>query len=96
MNARTDAIRQIAQSHPDHQPPATDIDTIFGCDVFSLDILQKRLPKPVFRTLKATIARGERVAQLVVQRVPAVELVEVDELDATERGEGGFGSTGLR
>lgn len=42
------------------------------------------------------IARGERVAQLVVQRVPAVELVEVDELDATERGEGGFGSTGLR
>ena len=61
MNARTDAIRQIAQSHPDHQPPATDIDTIFGCDVFSLDILQKRLPKPVFRTLKATIARGERL-----------------------------------
>ena len=43
-----------------------------------------------------TIARGERVAQLVVQRVPAVELVEVDELDATERGESGFGSTGLR
>ena len=30
MNARTDAIRQIAQSHPDHQPPATEIDTIFG------------------------------------------------------------------
>lgn len=43
-----------------------------------------------------TIARGERVAQLVVQRVPAVELVEVDELDSTKRGEGGFGSTGLR
>ena len=61
MNARTDAIRQIAQSHPDHQPPATEIDAIFGCDVFSLDILQKRLPKPVFRMLKATIARGERL-----------------------------------
>ncbi|WP_304008844.1 glutamine synthetase III, partial [Desulfovibrio piger] len=61
MNPRTDAIRQIAQSHPDHQPPAADIDAIFGCDVFSLDILQKRLPKPVFRTLKATIARGERL-----------------------------------
>ena len=42
------------------------------------------------------IARGERVAQLVVQRVLAVDLVEVDELDETERGEGGFGSTGLR
>ena len=61
MNARTDAIRQIAQSRPAHQPPATEIDAIFGCDVFSLDILQKRLPKPVFRMLKATIARGERL-----------------------------------
>lgn len=38
--------------------------------------------------------RGERVAQMVVAPVGAVELVEVDELDATERGIGGHGSTG--
>ena len=41
-----------------------------------------------------TIARGERIAQLVLQRVERADLVEVDELPSTARGEGGFGSTG--
>lgn len=41
-----------------------------------------------------TLHRGERVAQLVIQRVEAVELTEVDRLPASERGPGGFGSTG--
>ena len=40
------------------------------------------------------IRRGERIAQLVIVAVPAVTLREVDELPASERGEGGFGSTG--
>ncbi len=42
-----------------------------------------------------TISRGDKVAQLVVQPVATVELAEVDLLDSTERGEGGFGSTGV-
>jgi dUTP pyrophosphatase len=42
-----------------------------------------------------TLERGERVAQLIVQTVAAAELVEVDELPASERGAGGFGSTGF-
>lgn len=37
---------------------------------------------------------GERLAQLVVAPVARCEVVEVEVLDATERGEGGFGSTG--
>jgi dUTP pyrophosphatase len=37
---------------------------------------------------------GERIAQMVVQRVEHVEFDAVDELDATERGDGGFGHTG--
>lgn len=37
---------------------------------------------------------GERIAQLVVLAVPAVEVVEVGELPPSERGEAGFGSTG--
>jgi len=41
-----------------------------------------------------TIARGDRVAQLVIQTVPRVEMVEVDTLSDTDRGAGGFGSTG--
>jgi dUTP pyrophosphatase len=43
-----------------------------------------------------TIARGERIAQLVVQRVERAALVEVGEIAATRRGAGGFGSTGVR
>jgi len=40
------------------------------------------------------IAPGERIAQLVVARHEQVEWEEVDVLDETERGAGGFGSTG--
>ena len=40
------------------------------------------------------IVPGERIAQMVIARHEQVEWVEVDELDATERGAGGFGSTG--
>jgi dUTP pyrophosphatase len=41
------------------------------------------------------IARGDKLAQLVIQPVVRADLVEVDELDDTVRGEGGFGSTGV-
>lgn len=40
------------------------------------------------------VARGDRIAQLVVQRVEHVAFTPVDALDETERGLGGFGSTG--
>jgi len=42
-----------------------------------------------------SISRGDRIAQLVVAPVVAVELEESETLDATVRGEGGFGSTGV-
>ena len=37
---------------------------------------------------------GDRIAQLVIMKVEAPELFEVDELDKTQRGSGGFGSSG--
>jgi dUTP pyrophosphatase len=40
------------------------------------------------------IQDGDRIAQLVVARVEMLPAVEVDELKDSERGEGGFGSTG--
>lgn len=40
------------------------------------------------------IARGDRIAQMVIARVEQVELAEVTSLDDTARGNGGFGSTG--
>lgn len=39
--------------------------------------------------------RGDRIAQLVIQQVPIVDLQEVDSLDETERGSKGFGSSSL-
>lgn len=42
-----------------------------------------------------TVHRGDRIAQLVIQRVEHADFVVVDELDDTERGLGGFGSTGV-
>jgi dUTP diphosphatase len=51
-------------------------------------IMQNTGPEPV------TLSRGERVAQLVFARFEALDVEEVEELSDTERGEGGFGSTG--
>lgn len=41
-----------------------------------------------------TVERGQRIAQLVVQAVEHVRLVETDELESSARGSSGFGSTG--
>ncbi|WP_249412880.1 dUTP diphosphatase [Paenibacillus antibioticophila] len=43
-----------------------------------------------------TISRNERIAQMVFQIVPEVELTQVDELSETVRGAGGFGHTGTK
>jgi dUTP pyrophosphatase len=41
------------------------------------------------------LSRGDRIAQLLIQPVGHAEVVEVPSFEATQRGEGGFGSTGL-
>jgi dUTP pyrophosphatase len=41
-----------------------------------------------------TLRRGDRIAQLVVQRVETATFVETEELTSSARGEGGYGSTG--
>lgn len=42
-----------------------------------------------------TISRGDRIAQIVVVPVVQAAITEVDDLDDTDRGAGGFGSTGV-
>lgn len=39
---------------------------------------------------------GERIAQMIISKFEQAELIEVETLDETERGEGGFGSTGTK
>ena len=41
------------------------------------------------------ITRGQKIAQMVIQRVEHAQLTEVDDLGETSRGEHGFGSTGV-
>lgn len=43
---------------------------------------------------KFSIKRGERIAQLIIEKISTPDVLEVDDLDNTERGIGGFGSTG--
>lgn len=43
---------------------------------------------------EVSIQRGDRIAQLVIQKVYRIEWEEVDSLDVTQRAEGGFGHTG--
>ena len=43
-----------------------------------------------------TVEAGERIAQLVFSKYEQAEFIEVKELSETERGEGGFGHTGLK
>jgi dUTP pyrophosphatase len=45
-------------------------------------------------TTPVTLSRGDRIAQLVVQRVERLDIVEVETLPESHRGAGGFGSTG--
>ncbi|MDD6284566.1 MAG: dUTP diphosphatase [Firmicutes bacterium] len=44
----------------------------------------------------ASVTHGERIAQLVIAPFLAADFNEVDELNDTERGSGGFGSTGTK
>ncbi len=41
-----------------------------------------------------TIMPGDRIAQMILQKVELIQWIEVDELGSSERGAGGFGSTG--
>lgn len=43
-----------------------------------------------------TVESGERIAQLVLARHEVIEWEEVDELSSSDRGAGGFGSTGIK
>lgn len=43
-----------------------------------------------------SVSVGDRIAQLILEKIETPEVTVVEELDETDRGEGGFGSTGVR
>ena len=46
------------------------------------------------KEVKKTFKRGDKITQLVLVDIPEFEFVHADKLEHTERGDGGFGSTG--
>jgi dUTP pyrophosphatase len=47
-------------------------------------------------TEEQIINSGDRVAQMIIQKVEKIEWIKADELETSERGDGGFGSTGKK
>ena len=47
-----------------------------------------------FGTEPFQVKKGDRIAQLILERICMADLVELSSLNNTERGDGGFGSTG--
>ena len=52
------------------------------------------LSTDLFANLNLSIAAGDRIAQLVVMQLAPVHFIQTEQLSASQRGEGGFGSTG--
>lgn len=63
-------------------------------DKLNISDWSKKVTLEEFALSKAPYAVGDRVGQLVVMPYPRVEIEEVNELSETDRGTGGFGSTG--
>ena len=67
-----------------------------GNEVFGLFRRNRRIQDAILTYNTAIeIKRGDKIAQLVIQKIPDIELIEADELNETARGAGGFGSTGV-
>lgn len=49
-----------------------------------------------FGTEDFEVKKGERICQMIIERIAITKLVEVEELNDTKRGAGGFGSTGTK
>ena len=65
------------------------------CVILHRNFTYNELREP--STIKSfVINEGDRIAQLVVAKLPLVEFVKVENLTETERGEGGFGHTGIK
>lgn len=42
------------------------------------------------------VTQGDRIAQLIIEKIAMLDVIQVEDLDDTDRGAGGFGSTGSK
>jgi dUTP pyrophosphatase len=71
--------------------PKTKLEVVDG-DRWTSGVVRRQTIEPKFNENNYNI--GDRVAQMVILPYPKVTFVEKDELSETDRGEGGYGSTG--
>ena len=64
------------------------------CWSIILMLISKVSPRKIVRLDSYLVSEGDRIAQLVLEKIYTPSVVEVNSLSATERGVGGFGSTG--
>lgn len=63
--------------------------------VFSLKGVEPSIDSVKHLDMTYIIRKGDRIAQAIIQRLPDVEIIEVEALGESDRGAGGFGSTGV-
>ena len=63
---------------------------------FSCALMGFRVCKNQFVCLFVLVKKGDRIAQLILERIAIAEVEEVDDLEESTRGSGGFGSTGVK
>lgn len=56
---------------------------------------ERKVGQETFYSTPHKVCKGDRIAQLIIQQVPPVDMIEVDDLDPSDRGTNGFGSTGI-
>jgi len=66
----------------------------FSCSIILMSISRVFFFPIVFAFGSRLVSEGDRIAQLVLERIHTPPIVEVESLSVTERGIGGFGSTG--
>ena len=68
----------------------------FFLERLTLGCHRKKNPTLKKKKLEKTVKAGDRVAQLILERIATPVIAEVDDLDDTVRGSGGYGSTGVK
>ncbi len=58
-------------------------------------MMESILPRSWRMFCPCAVKKGDRIAQLILERIVTPEVEEVEDLDSTVRGAGGYGSTGL-
>ncbi|RUS23258.1 hypothetical protein BC937DRAFT_89728 [Endogone sp. FLAS-F59071] len=76
------------------EPKASRLSALFSTAGFLNTQVSQAPAHGAHANKQPSLKAGERIAQLILERIYTPEVVEVEDLEDTDRGVGGFGSTG--